>query len=80
MRHARDAGWIGPIRGTHVKYYLFAPQGSGETESLTPLKLADQLPSHTASHLSGLTFGSKMGVFPSEAVTRLTPWISIRGR
>ena len=68
MRHARDAGWIGPIRGTHVKYYLFAPQGSGETESLTPLKLADHLPSQQIAHLSGSTFGSKMEVFPTEAV------------
>ena len=23
---------------SHVTYYLFAPQGSGEAESLTPLK------------------------------------------
>src|SRR5690349_19316003 len=37
-RHARDAGPICPPAGSHVTYYLFAPQGSGEAESLTPLK------------------------------------------
>ena len=68
VRHARGAGPIGPIGPPHVKYYLFAPQGSGETESLTPLKLADHLPSQQITHLSGSTFGSKMGVFPSKAV------------
>ncbi len=26
------------IPGIRVTYYLFAPQGSGEAESLTPLK------------------------------------------
>ena len=38
MRHARGATPIRRDTGTHVKYYLFAPQGSGEAESLTPLK------------------------------------------
>ena len=37
-RHARDASLDLPNPGTHVMYYLFAPQGSGEAESLTPLK------------------------------------------
>ena len=32
----------------HVTYYLFAPQGSGEAESLTPLKR------RTTSHLHSL--------------------------
>ena len=32
------AGRICHTRATHVTYYLFAPQGSGEAESLTPLK------------------------------------------
>ena len=37
-RHARRASRICPILGIRVTYYLFAPQGSGEAESLTPLK------------------------------------------
>ena len=37
-RHARAAARICPFPRTHVTYYLFAPQGSGEAESLTPLK------------------------------------------
>jgi hypothetical protein len=38
VRHARATDRICPILRTDVTYYLFAPQGSGEAESLTPLK------------------------------------------
>ena len=34
--------------GIHVTYYLFAPQGSGEAESFTPLKR------RTTSHILSL--------------------------
>ncbi len=33
-----ESGSICQNPGTHVTYYLFAPQGSGEAESFTPLK------------------------------------------
>ena len=41
MRDADTPGGAVPIcqnLRTHVTYYLFAPQGSGEAESFTPLK------------------------------------------
>ena len=59
-RHARDVIGICPNRHSRVSYYEFAPQGSGETESLTPLKrrtihladLSDHRWKHRSSRLS----------------------------
>ena len=63
-RHARGVGRIRRGGDGRVMFLLFAPQGSGEAESLTPLKRRTTFLSNAAS-MRVLAFGSRMGVLLS---------------